>query len=194
MSDFFNRLYENDNFPIYLGAIIVVLIIAFFIVYFMGRKDQTKSLKEEKTSAPKNNNNNESSTDNDSVNTFKEITEAEKVEVEPENKNDSIDISNSSEVKEEKTDLPISMPIVHEDESFEKKEKDILNSFNDLANSIESELDSLEKEKQKAKPILMEAKEEEIELPNSEENKTELVKDEEPIFEDTMDIELPKLR
>ncbi|MBE6148051.1 MAG: hypothetical protein E7167_00865 [Firmicutes bacterium] len=42
MKDFVIRLYANENFPIYLGAIIIVLLIAFFVVFFLGRKDKKK--------------------------------------------------------------------------------------------------------------------------------------------------------
>lgn len=42
MKDFIISLYANENFPIYLGAIIIVLLIAFFVVFFLGRKDKKK--------------------------------------------------------------------------------------------------------------------------------------------------------
>jgi len=40
--EFIVELYANENFPIYLGAIILVLLIAFFIVFFLGKKDKKK--------------------------------------------------------------------------------------------------------------------------------------------------------
>ena len=39
---FLDRLFENDNFPIYLGIIIAILLAAFCIVFFLGKKDQKK--------------------------------------------------------------------------------------------------------------------------------------------------------
>ena len=42
MKEFIVKLYENNNFPIYLGSIIGVLLIAFFVVFFLGKKDKKK--------------------------------------------------------------------------------------------------------------------------------------------------------
>ena len=42
MKEFIISLYSNENFPIYLGAIIIVLLIAFFVVFFLGKKDKKK--------------------------------------------------------------------------------------------------------------------------------------------------------
>lgn len=42
MKDFILGLYANENFPIYLGAVIIVLLNAFFVVYFLGKKDKKK--------------------------------------------------------------------------------------------------------------------------------------------------------
>lgn len=42
MKDFIQRLYELENFPVYLGIIIVILLIIFIIVYFLGKKDSNK--------------------------------------------------------------------------------------------------------------------------------------------------------
>lgn len=42
MRDFIQRLYELENFPVYLGIIIVILLIIFIIVYFLGKKDSSK--------------------------------------------------------------------------------------------------------------------------------------------------------
>lgn len=36
------KLFENEYFPIYLGAIIVLLIVAFLVVFFLGKKDKKK--------------------------------------------------------------------------------------------------------------------------------------------------------
>ena len=43
--DFITKLYQNENFPIYLGIIIVILIIVFFIVFMLGKKDEVQSKK-----------------------------------------------------------------------------------------------------------------------------------------------------
>lgn len=42
MKEFIYNLYANENFPIYLGAIILVLLVAFFVVFFLGKKDKKK--------------------------------------------------------------------------------------------------------------------------------------------------------
>lgn len=42
MDKFIVALYENANFPIYLGIVIIVLMLAFFIVLFLGKKDKKK--------------------------------------------------------------------------------------------------------------------------------------------------------
>ena len=48
MKDFIIKLYEYENFPIYLGSIIFVLVVAFFVVFFLGKKDQKKIEKTQK--------------------------------------------------------------------------------------------------------------------------------------------------
>ncbi len=46
--DFLQKLYSDENFGIYLVAVIAVLVILFFIVLFFGKKDEAKSKKSKK--------------------------------------------------------------------------------------------------------------------------------------------------
>ena len=81
--NFLERLYSNENFGIYLFAIIAILVVLFFIVLFFGKKDSKKSLNENKKEEPVKENNLENTVPVEPINdTFKEITEPIKLESE----------------------------------------------------------------------------------------------------------------
>ncbi len=143
MKDFVISLYSNENFPIFLGLFIILLVIAFIVVYFWGRKDQklVETRKLEKLKAE---------------DAFKETSEKEKVEVkEPED----------SSYEYTRT---IELPKLNEDSGIKTVNID---DFDKISDSIDKELDSLEKLTKK-KP------EETVDF----------------LYEDTKEMVLPKLK
>lgn len=200
MKDFIISLYANENFPIYLGAIIIVLLIAFFVVFFLGRKDKKKiemTQRLEKINAdafkdistpvdvniavPETPNTLEQST-NTQVEAnpiveqpVPEVTEIEisESEIVPEN----METSNTNVMPPvEETPVENNIPDLDtykSPQSFDKvvEEKPTpkfnpelvvepyipatdLSNFNELASSIEVELNALEKQQEVAKPII----------------------------------------
>ena len=88
MKEFIHDLYSNENFAIYLGAIIFVLLIAFFVVFFLGKKDKEKLEKTRKLEAL-------------NKNTFKEVTTPVAVEtVKEEEKKHVLEAVKEPEVEE----------------------------------------------------------------------------------------------
>lgn len=141
MKDFILNLYANENFPIYLGLFIIVLVVAFFLVYFLGKKDFKKLIEtgriprlKPKKETPKEEYPEDEEYEKDA---FKEIEETQIFEFVPKEEPREVE----SLFEETKT---LELPTLKENPQEEVPDVKV-ESFPSLANSIESELQELEK-------------------------------------------------
>ena len=167
MKEFIHSVYDNPNFPLYLGIIIIVLLIAFFVVFFMGKKDQDKLDETKKL-------------DTIDKNAFEETSKPVNLELAKE-KEETVSLG---EVPKE--DIPPEIKTPSEDEGYVAKP--IINE------DVEPPISMPEVDKSS----------EEIPQENNETNNASVVnevfssvyapKKDPVLFDDTAEIELPKLK
>lgn len=177
MKDFIYKLYNNDNFTLYLTIILIILVILFFIVLFFGKKDkklqETKKLELSKVK-----------------DTFKEEEKKEKVEVEGTLIPEPTEVTEIIFNPEEKAKEEVS------EKEVEINTEELENHFDELSNALEKDLSDLENIKKEF---------DDIELPKLEEKKEEKVveKPSPQVFSsvfapkkevDDLDMELPVLK
>ncbi len=221
MMDFLHNLYADPNFPLYLGIVIVVLLIAFFALFFLGKKESAK-LDETKKLDTIDNNTFSETTEPISLEVVSQpepqVDEAPIME----SKSEEMPINPPEEVisltAKEELGSQISVPIDNElptnnqhDEAYNTEE--MKNDYNDISNKIDNDLKEMED--YQTKPLLNEEVEPPISIPSVEEEKTpdevnnenknsNMVNDvfssvyapkKDPVlFDDTAEIELPKLK
>jgi len=101
VKEFIVKLYENNNFPIYLGSIIGVLLIAFFVVFFLGKKDKKKIEMTQKL-------------EQIDPNAFSNLSSAQKVEVPVASQNIEVTQNVSAPVQETPVQVPVQPSAVNE--------------------------------------------------------------------------------
>ena len=107
MKDFILNLFDDPNFPIYLGVIIVVLLVLFFIVFFLGKKDKKEFEKTQKLQKIANENITSEAPNNNDVNTIEQnLTQMpdQGIGMVP-------PVNNEVAFKEETTAQPVEVPV-----------------------------------------------------------------------------------
>lgn len=214
MKDFIINLYANKYFPIYLGVIIFVLLVAFFIVFFLGKKDQKKILETQKLNLEKlKESQNNPETANNEVNSAIQSIPVQNSQIEPVKVQPSTltsEVKNEDAVKPVEKVAPIippvmevpvkpapeiTKPVIDEDVYKIKKEEDTVNRLKELSESLDKEVAPLLPKEEVKKEInntkVVSNIYSSVYVPNKDVKEENTLSDD---FDDTMNIELPKLK
>lgn len=182
--EFLEKLYEIENFGIYLFVVIGVLIVMFLVVLFFGKKDAEKNSVEKETK------------ENEEVKeAFTDLEKEEKVEVAPVEEVPVIPAPVEANVTMEEPKRVVMNQVLNDEETREEPKEEVVQEkefdFDALAEAISKELESIDNtshEEVEVKPVIEEKEEslftfvpeakveEEIPVKVEEEKREEVVK------------------